>query len=372
MVILPFGNITKLIGVEDGWSRLIIPLLLIVFLVTEVQKRQLKFSLSAELCLLLIASAFSFFGFMQAQLTMVTLVGYCVKVAALIVVYSLFVKYSESPIFFLQRYHAVFLWSLIISIPIWFLAPLPEFVFYDGSKMRFGGLHFELFNYCFSLCIFLVSWVYSGKNYIFGFVIFVLLGWFSASNMFPIFLLAFLVSGRLLHLFQYKSFSCLAVLVVFFTPLFVGMFLNSLDFLTNLGLREQRQFDLLGSSIYIRLYPYLVAANYIETLGVWSLFPSGLGHFESSHFVKNTIASFGGTGSPKAMVDMGFIVFTSLALLVGKRLNRAYYLWGSHGPLIVRLNLCCLLFIAFGSGFFSLVAWSIMLMTSIKGEKTDE
>ena len=372
MVILPLGNITKLIGVEDGWSRLIIPLLLIAFLITEVQKRQLKFSLSAELCLLLIALAFSFFGFVQAQLTLVTLVGYCVKVAALIVVYSLFVKYSESHIFFLRRYHAVFLWSLIISIPIWFLAPLPEFVLYDGREMRFGGLHFELFNYCFSLCIFLVSWVYSGKSYIFGFVIFLLLGWFSASNMFPVFLLAFLLPGRMLRLFQYKSFSSLAVLVIFFTPLVVGLLLNSLDFLANLGLREQRQFDLQGSSIYNRLYPYLVAANYIETLGVWSLFPSGLGHFESSNFVKDTVASVGGTGSPKAMVDLGFIVFTTLSLLVGKRLNRAYYLWGNHGPLIVRLNLCCLLFISFGSGFFNLVAWSIMLMTSMKKEKTHE
>ena len=372
MIILPLGNITKLIGVEDGWSRLIIPLLLIAFLISEVQKRQLKFSLTAELSLLLIALAFSFFGFIQAQLTMVTLVGYSVKVAVMIVVFSLFIKYSEGHIFFLRRYHAVFLWSLLISIPIWFLAPLPDFVFYDGSKMRFGGLHFELFNYCFSLCIFLVSWVYSGKNYIFGFVIFVLLGWFSASNMFPIFLLAFLLPGRMLHLFKYKSFSCSAVLVVFFTPLFVGLLLNSLDFLTNFGLREQRQFDLQGSSIYIRLYPYLVATNYIETLGIWSLLPSGLGHFESSHFVKNTVASFGGTGSPKAMVDLGFIVFTSLALLVGKRLSRAYFLGGKHGPLIVRLNLCCLLFISFGSGFFNLVAWSIMLMTSIKKEKTDE
>lgn len=370
-VTLPYGNVTKLVGIEDGFSRLIIPLLILIFLVGELYRNQINVKLCSELFILLIALFVGVLGFFQNQIGGIELTGYFVKVLALLVVHTYIKRYDKISATILHKYYSFFLWSLVISIPIWVFYPVPEFVLYDGSENRFAGLHFELFNFCFSLCIFLVSWTMSGKHFALGFIIFLILGYNSGSNMFPILAFVFLIPRQILKVFQFRFFSCLGVLLILFTPVGIGLFLNSLDFLIGLGLREQGQFDAQGSSIFVRLFPFSLAVEYIHSLGYLGLFPSGLGHFESTELVKFTENSFGGTGSPKAMVDLGIFLFGLLGIVVGLKMARAYSVWGEQRFMIVRLNICCLLFISFGAGFFNLVAWTILLMTSTWKEKAN-
>ena len=89
----------------------------------------------------------------------------------------------------------------------------------------------------------------------------------------------------------------------------------------------------------------------MQSLGVYGLFPSGLGHFESTELVKLTDYSFGGTGSPKALVDLGIILFTVLCIVVGYKGAKGFDTWGDNRFLVLRLRLCCLMFISFGAGF---------------------
>ena len=275
-VTLPYGNITKIIGVEDGFSRLIIPLLVLIFLLSELQKKRISFRLNSELYILLAALFVGMIGYMRDEIGLTELIGYFVKVAVLTTVYTYIVRYDELGLLILKKYHSIFLWSLCFSIPLWLIYPVPEFVFYDGNEKRFGGLHFELFNFCFSLCIFYVSWIFSGKNNFLGLTIFLMLGYFSGSNMFPLFALVFLIPNKILGIFKYRFVSCMGVLIIFFTPVGIGIFLNSLDFLMNLGLREQSQFDTEGSSIYVRLFPFYLATNYMQSLDYLGLFPTAL------------------------------------------------------------------------------------------------
>ena len=106
----------------------------------------------------------------------------------------------------------------------------------------------------------------------------------------------------------------------------------------NLGLREQSQFDTEGSSIYVRLFPFYLATSYCSHLIIW-VFPSGLGHFESTDFVKFTGHSYGGTGSPKALVDLGYLLFVTLAFLIGMKISQTFNSRGKNRFLILRLNI---------------------------------
>ena len=365
---LPYGNVTKLFGIEDGFSRLIIPVLVLLFLLRELQSKDIRISLSGEINLFLIGIIVSLFGLIIGNVSIQSYIGYSVKILVLITVYTVLTRHKEFTTMFIKSYERIFLFSLMFSIPIWFIFPMPEFVFYDGKHNRFGGFHFELFNYSFSLCIFYASWILSGRKWYVGFLIFLCLGYLSKSNMFSFFFLTFLLPNFFFRLCNYKTFSIILVCCVFFMPVVIGLFLNSFEFLMHLGIRSQSTdvFSATHSTVFLRVYPYSIAAEYLTTNGVWSLLPSGLGHFENTAMVLGDPYSFKGTGSPKALVDLGLILFLTLTYLIGNRMRRVYKLWDKNKYVVLKLYLCCLLFISFGAGFFNLIAWTVIFALSSK------
>ena len=370
--ILPFANVTKLVGIEDGLSKVIILFLVLIYLTSELQRSGLKFHLSIELYILLLCLVFGVMATIVDKVDLTLLIGHFVKVIVLVSVYTVVNRHAAILSYFLKYYYHVFFFSLFISLPLWTFYPVPEFVFYDGSERRFGGLHFELFNYCFSLCIALVSWMYNGRNKLLGILIFVILGLLSGSNMFPIFALVFLIPKTILSFFKYKFVACTTFLGICLLPVLIGLFLDELEFLAYLGLRDQAQFNVNGSSIYVRLFPFKLAVDYMIATGPAILFPSGMGVFESSRLVADTQHSYGGTGSPKALIDLGVVLFFLLIVALGLKASYGFRAWGPMKYTILRLNLACILFISFGAGFFNLVAWSILFMSAAwKGDQNE-
>ncbi|MDC0122154.1 hypothetical protein OAH99_00465 [Planktomarina sp.] len=369
---MPFANITKVFGIEDGLSRILIVLLVFIYLLGELQLGRIWYQLSIELYIILIGLLTSIIALLFDKIDVSLLFNNFFKFIVLVSVYTVVNRRFMSFENFIKYYYVVFAFSLFVSLPLWVLFPVPEFVFYDGSEQRFGGLHFELFNYCFSLCIALCSWRYNEKSNLIGLVIFMTLGLMSGSNMFPIFALVFLIPKKILNLFRFRFFACISISLICLMPVFIGFFLNELDFLVNFGLRSQSQFDAEGSSIFVRLFPYALAAEHMMTMGFHILLPSGLGSFEGSDLVMNTEHSYGGTGSPKAFIDLGIVLFVLMISCLAVKVSRGFQTWGSKKYIILRLNLICIFFISFGAGFFNLVAWSILFMTIAWTEDKNE
>ena len=152
-------------------------------------------------------------------------------------------------------------------------------------------------------------------------------------------------------------FRRLATIVVVTTPIFIGWLLDELSFLNVLSVRESTSFDHSGSSAYIRLYPYSLAYAQLISDGFFSLLPSGFGYFEATALVKDDPMSYGGTGSPKELVNLGVILFSVLIFLMLKKMPKVApqelslfnFVWFST-----------ISFISFGSGFFNLFAWVLL------------
>ena len=91
--------------------------------------------------------------------------------------------------------------------------------------------------------------------------------------------------------------------------------------------------------------------------GLFSLFPRGFGYFESTDLVKNDAMSYGGTGSPKELVNLGVIMFSVLIYFIAKKVPKVV-------PQDLRLFnfvwFSTIAFISFGAGFFNLFAWTIL------------
>ena len=264
--------------------------------------------------------------------------------------------------YFLLNYYKVYLFSLVISLPIFLIFPNDEFVFYDGSENRFGGLHFELFNFIFSTLLFFVSWMYNKKNIKLGLLISLVLMYFAKSNVFYLYLIVCFFVFFLRRLFVSKFFSYATIIVLILSPIAIGFFLELLDFLNIFSLRKVTAFTHDGSSIYTRLYPYSLAVKHLVELGWTSLLPMGLGYFENTDLVTNDNFSYGGTGSPKALVDFGMITFLLIIFYISKFFfMNIKKLDDLSKKLYVLLFFSSLIFISYGSGFFNIVAWFCIL-----------
>ena len=85
--------------------------------------------------------------------------------------------------------------------------------------------------------------------------------------------------------------------------------------------------------------------------------PGGFGYFESTDLVKNDEMSYTGTGSPKALVNLGVILFFVLAYIV---MNKVPKVAKSDLGLVNFIWFSTIAFISFGAGFFNLFAWAIL------------
>lgn len=362
LVTLPFGNVTKLIGIEDGFSVFTITLLMTFLIINFIQNFKINFffnPISIVFILLILAILINLFF---NNIKLFDALSNIFKISTFILLID-FIKNNDL-VFedFLSKYYKVYLFSLFISLPLYFIFPYDEFVFYDGSENRFAGLHFELFNFIFSTSLFFISWLYNKKNFTVGLLIAILLMYFAKSNVFYLYMLVFFFIYVCKSFFVNKNFSYLSIFLIILSPVAIGFFLELLDFLNIFSIRKATSFSHQGSSLYTRLYPFSLSVQHVIESGWTSFFPMGLGYFENSEIVVNDIYSYGGTGSPKAMVDLGIILFLFLSLYICKVF---YYnirnIENSHKYSFLILFFSTLIFLSFGAGFFNIIGWFCIL-----------
>jgi len=358
LVTLPFGNVTKLIGIEDGFSVLTILMMMFFLVVNFTQNFKINFFLNPFGVVFILLILATLINLLFKNIQLFDALSNIFKISTVILLFDFIKKNDFVFNYFLSNYYKVYLFSLFISLPLYFIFPYEEFVFYDGSENRFAGLHFELFNFMFSTSLFLISWVYNGKNIKIGLFTAFLLMYFAKSNIFYLFLFAFLFAYIFKRFFDNKNFTYLSVLTIIFSPVIIGFFLELLDFLNLFALRSVSSFSHQGSSIYTRLYPFTLAVQQLIESGWKSLLPMGIGYFENTSIVVNDPFSYNGTGSPKAMVDLGIILFMILYFYISKSfyviIRRTKYL---KKDLVINLMFSVLIFLSFGAGFFNIVGW---------------
>lgn len=362
MITLPFANLTKVVGIEDGLSYLTIFSLMIVLIINFSFSKKSKLYSNFLTYIFLILLIVTLFNLIQLNILIVDGLSNIFKIIVFIFLIDFLIRNELTLSHFLSNYYKVYLISLVISIPIYYTFPYEEFVFFDGSANRFGGLHFELYNFLFSTILFFLSWTYSKKNLIIGFLITFILILQAKSNVFIPYVLLFLFIVLFKNILKSKSISFIVVFSIILSPILIGVLLEELEILNQFSVRSISSFDHQGSSLYIRLYPYSLAIEYIYESGIKSLLPMGLGFFQNTDLIVNDPFSYGGTGSPKALVDVGIIIFGILIIIISNKFFMNFLKVKSSSKfLFLSLFLSSLLFISLGSGFFNLIGWFILI-----------
>jgi hypothetical protein len=357
MLALPYANISNLLGIEDGLVYLLYPLCLALFVVANLQNFNTKVPADGIALIIYITLGASIFSYLTGYIETQQVVDSFFKFALFILLFDLVKSHGHrSANFILKNYSNVFFWSLILSLFVYAFIKKPEFIFYDGSASRFGGFHFELFNFCFSSALCCASLIYKDINKAIIFCILCFLMYVSKSNFSFIYILVYLVSFHT-NILSSLYLRRLATMAVLTAPVFIGLLLDELSFLSVLSVRESTSFDHSGSSVFARLYPYSLAYSQLISDGVFSLLPGGFGYLESTDLVKNDINSFGGTGSPKELVNLGVILFSVLIFIMLKKIPKVV---PQELRLVNFIWFSTISFISFGSGFFNLFAWIIL------------
>lgn len=358
MLALPYGNISKLFGLEDAFIYLLYPLCFVIFVIAILQRQKTEFPADGIIIVIfisLIASVISYFaGYIDTNLIFAEFFKFMLFILLFDLVKS---NGSQSVAFILNNYSNVFFWSLILSLIVYAFVRKPEFIFYDGAAYRFGGFHFELFNFCFSAAICTASLIYKNMNKAIVFCILCFFMYVSKSNFSFMYILIYLISFHT-NLLNSLFIRRMATFVILIIPILIGMILDQLSFLSVLSIRESTSFDHSGSSVFTRLYPYSLAYTQLISDGIFSFLPGGFGYFESTEFVKDDPMSYSGTGSPKALVNIGVLLFTALIYLLLKKMPK---IASQELRLVNFIWFSSISFISFGSGFFNLFAWTILV-----------
>ena len=150
MLALLHGNISKLFGLEDALIYLLYPLCFVIFLIAILQRQKTEFPADGIIIVIfisLIASVISYFaGYIDTNFIFAEFFKFMLFILLFDLVKS---NGSRSVAFILNNYSNVFFWSLFLSLIVYAFVRKPEFIFYDGAAYRFGGFHFELFNFVF-------------------------------------------------------------------------------------------------------------------------------------------------------------------------------------------------------------------------------
>ena len=253
--------------------------------------------------------------------------------------------------------------SVLLSPLLYPLNPIPEFIFYDGGS-RFGGFHFELVNFSFSI---LIGFFILSLRYRFSFfsllLVLIFLYFVASSNAFyPFALLC--IFGALIGKFRLKFISRLFIVgILSLTPI-IGIFLDYFEFLEIFALRETTSFSLEGSALYIRLYPWALAMEHF--IDNFLSLPIGLGMLNLTPFIEDKSNLFGGTGITAIIAEYGFLAIPILYFFY------KYFQFIIQNILQIsdaNLRIClmailtlCITYICIQSGFFNLTAWSLCII----------
>lgn len=357
MLALPYGNISNLFDFEDAFIYLLYPLCFAIFFAFILQRQKTEVPADGIVFIIYIALTASFISYFAGFIETNLVAAEFFKFALFILLFDLVKSNGDrSADFILKNYSNIFFWSLVLSLVVYIFVRKPEFIFYDGSAYRFGGFHFELFNFCFSTAICCASLIYKKINKAFVFFILCFFMYLSKSNFSFMYILIYLISFHT-SLLNSLFIRRIATILVVTMPVLIGMILDQLSFLSVLSIRESTSFDHSGSSIFTRLYPYSLAYSQLISDGIFSLLPGGFGYFESTEFVKDDPMSYAGTGSPKALVNIGVLLFLILIFLILKKMPKVAY---EELSLVNFIWFSAISFISFGSGFFNLFAWTIL------------
>ena len=374
LLMLPFGNFPQLFRLgEDTGSMLILVGVIPLFVLWVLLEKKLykpilgsnKFLISILFLGVILNFVSIIFGTVDYGEGMKILIQF--SIPKLIFLYLIVIVAERINIPQSNRILLLFLYfviaSLFLSIPAYFINPMPEFVLYDGGT-RFAGFHFELVNYSYVLLICFFIYSYFNKFSFFKFFFIAIFIYISGkSNAFYPFILVALMTYYF-GLKNYYSFNkYLAFSIIILTPI-IGLFLDYFSFLELFALRGATSFSLEGSQLFIRLYPWALSMQHF--LDTFFILPVGLGMLEISPSISEVENLFGGTGITKTIAEYGFfsLVIVPFVMLYFVQIIKNLSFIENPNK---RLCLTCMLllsltYICIQSGFFNFTAWAICII----------
>ncbi len=374
LIMLPFGNFPQLfnLGEDTGsiYISLIIGILVLIWFVNErkifipkyIKNRILLYFLLLGFLLDIVSIAI---GTVSFEIGLSSSLNF--TLSKLVLIYVIIVIAERLNIFesidLLTYFTIILMLSLIISLIVYPLNPIPEFVIYDGGT-RFGGFHFELVNFTFSVLVgFFVYSFHRGFSIYKFFIALVLIYFLSKSNGFYPFVLAALFAiliARIRNKFLLKG---LVASIILITPI-IGIFLDYFSFLEVFSVRASTDFTIEGSSLFVRLYPWALAMNHF--LETFLYFPIGLGMLEASPYILEVENLYGGTGITKVIAEFGFISILFIPFIYFYFVNifkNIFNIEDTNSRLCFSAILILVLtYICMQSGFFNLTAWCLCIM----------
>jgi hypothetical protein len=361
------GNVSVAInGKEDqgGYFFYLLLLILTLIRVSDIKKISFKVHSCGILPIYFLGFLLSIMSVIYYKLDLFLLAMPLVKFIILYVIFYSVMSLKVIDFHVLLRSMVIMLLvSYALSIILYVFNPTPEFVFYDGGR-RFAGLHFELVNFLYSaiLMLFIILWKrkYSIVPWLLGlYLLFII----TSSNSFFIFLIVIIFS-YLVSNFKVKwikVYSNIFIYTVFALPLLIGFFLNNLEFLQVLEVRDARNFNANESQLFIRLYPWQLSAEHL--LNNFFNIPPGIGL--TKYFIHDA-GFFGGTGIAVIYSDFGIftpIFFIVLIIFFSKIIKLISILESNNERrMLLSILLLSVTYITIQSGFFNIFSWIMIVL----------
>ena len=178
MLTLPYANISNFFDLEDGLIFFLYPICFALFVVAIFQNNRARVPIDGIVIVIYIVLAASVASYFAGHIETYLVASSFFKFALFILIFDLVKTNGHRAVtFILENYSSVFFWSLILSLIAYIFVRKPEFIFFDGANYRFGGFHFELFNFCFSTSIACASLIHKNFNkaFVFGILCFFML-----------------------------------------------------------------------------------------------------------------------------------------------------------------------------------------------------
>jgi hypothetical protein len=374
LLMLPFGNFPQLFNLgEDTGSMYLSLLISAIFFLWLWQERKLYIPRiifnKALLLILALGIVLNIISILNGTINATDgiLVIFLFSLPKLIFIYLIIVLAEriniEQSLKLLSRFAIILFASLFISLLLYPLNPIPEFVIYDGGS-RFGGFHFELVNFTYSVLVGFFIYSFYKKLSLIKLGIALLLIYFaSKSNAFYPFVISIIAMLAILYLNNLRLLKIYIFSIILITPI-IGFFLDYFSFLNLLSLRSVTDFTLEGSSLFVRLYPWALAMNHL--VDNFLTVPIGMGMISFSPYILDVKNLFGGTGITKVLAEYGFFspiiilliyyffisIFQNLLLIQDKNSRNCFCV----------ILVLSLVFLCLQSGFFNLTAWTFCII----------
>lgn len=374
LLMLPFGNLPQLFNLGEDTGSIYLSLLIgAIFFLWLWQEKKLYipriFFNKALLLIIALGIVLNIISILTGMINATDgiLVIFSFSLPKLIFIYLIIVLAEriniEQSLKLLSRFTIILFASLFISLLLYPLNPIPEFVIYDGGS-RFGGFHFELVNFTYSVLVgFFIYSFYKKLSLIKLSVALVVIFFASKSNAFYPFVISIIAMLVILYLNNLRLLKIYIFSIILITPI-IGFFLDYFSFLNLLSLRSVTDFTLEGSSLFVRLYPWAISMNHL--VDNFLTVPIGMGMLQFSPYIYDVKNLFGGTGITKVLAEYGFFspiiilliyhffisIFQNLFLIQDKNSRNCFCV----------ILILSIVYICLQSGFFNLTAWTLCII----------